>query len=195
MQHLARIHDLEAARAALHPSRVQLLAQLREPHTCAELAQALGHSPQRVHNHLKELLRLGLIRVTRRRRVKHLTESTYQAVAKAFWLSPRLVRSESARGRDRLALHELLTIAETMNDEVAALLERTEADEIPSLAFDVALRLHSAEQRAAFARDVLTALRPVIEKYQGPANADHPYKLRLVCYPSPEPTPATSGKP
>lgn len=186
MREISEIDEIETARIALHPTRVELLQRLRTPQTCAALAQALHQSPQRVNHHLKELLAAGLIRVARRRRVKNFLESTYEAVAKAYWLSPRLVRPSSARDRDDASLHHLLTTAEAIHADVAALLQRTDEKEVPSLGFDVDLRLGSEGERQAFARDVLEAIRPVIERYQGTTSPDHAYKLRLVCYPNPE---------
>lgn len=187
MQQIAEIHDLEAARAVLNETRVELLEHLREPKTCAELAAALGHSPQRIHNHLKELLRVGLIRVVRRRRVKNLLEATYAAVAKVYWLSPRLVRANDRRVREEISLHALLEAAESIHEDVAKLLARPEDEEVPSLSFTVDLQLASAEHRSAFARDVLTALRPILERYQGPPTSEHAYRFRLICHPNPSP--------
>ena len=184
MQHCAEIRDLETARAALKPARVEILDRLREPRTCAELADELGYSPQRVNNHVKELRARGLVEVVRRRKVKNFTEATYQAVAKVFVLSPSLVRPGVARRRDELSLHALLQTAESIQQDVTALLQRTEDEEVPSLAFDVEIQLRTAEDRSAFARDALEALRPVVERYQG-ATPEHAYRFRLVCYPSP----------
>jgi DNA-binding transcriptional ArsR family regulator len=189
MQHCAEIRELETARVALNPARVQILDRLREPKTCAELAAELGHSPQRVNNHVRELLRCGLVVVTRRRRVKNFTEATYQAVAKVFVLSPWLVRPEVARERDELSLHNLLATAASIQEDVTALLQRTEEEEVPSLAFDVDIHLRSAEERSAFARDALAALRPVVERYQGAPAPEHAYRFRVVCYPSPRTKP------
>ena len=182
---IAEICELETARAALHPARVEILDRLREPLTCAELADALGQSPQFVNNHVKLLLERGLVTVVRKRRVKNFTEATYQAVAKVFVLSPWLVRPDIARERDELSLHNLLATASSIQQDVTALLQRTEDEEVPSLAFDVDIHLRCAEERAAFARDALAALRPVVERYQGEAAPEHAYRFRLVCYPSP----------
>jgi DNA-binding transcriptional ArsR family regulator len=185
MREVVQIRELETARAALSELRVAILERLREPRTCAELAESLELSPQAVHHHLKELLRVGLIRIAKRRKVRNLTEAIYQAVGKAYWLSPQLVRAPATRERDDLSLHNLLGIAESMHEDVAALLDRSEEREVPSLGFTVDIRLRSEAERSAFANEVLAALKPVVERYQGKSAAAHPYKLRLVVYPSP----------
>lgn len=188
MQEVVEIQLLEHARTALNPVRIELLERLVEPQTCAELARDMGLTPQRLNNHLKELLKAKLIRVVRRRKVRNLVEATYQAVGKTYWLSPKLVRrSAETTRRDRLSLHSLLLTAEAIQDDVAALLDSSAQDEVPSLGFSVDLHLRSEDQRNAFTRDVLEALKPVVEKYQGPRAPRHEYKLRLVCYPSPPP--------
>ena len=188
MREVVQIEAADAARAALHPTRVQLLDALQERKTCAELAAALELSPQCVNNHLKELVRVGLIRVAQRRAVRNLTESTYQAVGKAYRLSPRLVRPVERQARDHMVLHELLVTAEAIESDVVALLDRASVQEVPSLGFSVDLQLRSAAERSAFANDMLAALRPVVEKYSSAETSPHAYRLRLICYPTPTPS-------
>ena len=154
MKELVRITTLERAQRLLHPLRVELLRRLAEPRTCAELAADLKYSQQRVNHHLKELRQADLIRIHHTRRVRNLLEATYIATAKAYWISPRLLRDPSltAKGlRDQLSLNNLLVLAEAVQEEVGDLLEHADAgEEIPSfgLQLDISLRDDDERQRS-----------------------------------------------
>ena len=183
---VVHVRELEQARALLHPIRVAVLQRLREPHTCADLAKALGMTAQRMNHHVKALVEAGLVRVVREERVRNLMRATYQAVGKVVWLSPSIARDPSIderAERDRMSLHALLEMAETVQDEVAALLSRTSSAEVPSLGLNVEVHLRDEAHRKAFAKDVLDALAPVIRQYQGPAADAGPFRLTLMCYP------------
>ncbi len=181
------IRELATARVLLNPIRIELVRLLHQPKTCSELASALKLTPQRVNNHLKALRDAGLVALHSQRKVRNLIEATYLAEGKAYWLSPRLLRDEPT-GRelaDQLSLHNLLVTAETIGEDVAALLERTADEEVPSLGLTVEIALRDDAQREAFAADVLQALRPVVERYSVDGGGVR-FKLQLVCYPDPQ---------
>ncbi len=183
---LVHVDQLDTARTLLHPIRLAVLRHLREPHTCAELAERLQMSPQRINNHLKALLDAALIRVVKRDQVRNLSRATYQAAGKVVWLSPKLARDPSVDDttlRDRLSLDALLGMAEDVQTDVATLLSSSQAAPIPSLGLRVDVHLRSEAERAAFARDVLDALAPVVERYQGPEASPGSFCLNLMCYP------------
>ena len=187
MRELVPIRELSTAKVLLNPIRIELVRRLREPRTCGELASELGLTPQRVGNHLKALRDAGLVTVTAQRRVRNLIEATYQAAGKAYWLSPRLLREEPT-GRelaDQLSLHNLLVTAEIITEDVALLLDRTADEEVPSLGLTIEISLASAADREAFAADLLTALRPVVERYSTDDGKQR-FKLQIVAYPDPD---------
>jgi DNA-binding transcriptional ArsR family regulator len=68
-----------------------VLRQLAEPHTCTEVASRLGQTPQRVYYHVKRLVDAGLADLVSERKVRGIHEGIYQASARSYWLSPRLV--------------------------------------------------------------------------------------------------------
>ena len=187
MRELVPIRELSTAKVLLNPIRIELVRRLREPRTCGELASELGLTPQRVGNHLKALRDAGLVTVTAQRRVRNLIEATYQAAGKAYWLSPRLLRDEPT-GRelaDQLSLHNLLVTAEIITEDVALLLDRTADEEVPSLGLTVEISLASESDREAFAADLLSALRPVVERYSTDDGKQR-FKLQIVAYPDPD---------
>ncbi len=186
MREVVQIDELARAKVALHPIRIRLLAELAEPKTCAVLAQTLGMSQQRVNNHLKALLGVKLVRIAERRAVRNLIEATYQAEGKAYWLSPRLLRTDldARQFRDDLSLHNLLLRAEEVQQDVASLLDVTATQEIPSLGLSVELTLADDDARNRFTQDLLDAIAPVLARYEGPSSAATSFKLMLMCYPN-----------
>ncbi|MBX2800744.1 MAG: helix-turn-helix domain-containing protein [Myxococcales bacterium] len=187
---LLHVRELDQARVLLHPVRVAVLQRMREPTTVAELATALDMTPQRMNHHVKALLEAGLIEAVREERVRNFVRTSYRAKGKVVWLSPELARdpqAEAARERDALSLSALLTMAEEVQHDVGALLSRSHAEEVPSLGLRLEVHLADEEARRAFAQDVLDALAPVVERYQGPADAQGPFTLNVLCYPKEAP--------
>src|SRR5687768_10122674 len=124
MREVFEIRDLPQAKALLHPVRIELLKLLGHERTCRELAERLELSQQLVNHHLKELLRLELIEISRSNQKANLLEAVYRRVGKAYWFSPQLVRGDvsSEELRERLSLHNLLVMAETLQSDVVTLL-------------------------------------------------------------------------
>jgi DNA-binding transcriptional ArsR family regulator len=193
------IEGVEEAAALLQPLRLQVLSQLAERRSCAQVAEALHETPQKVHYHVKVLERAGLVEKVSERRVRALSEGLYRAVARSYWLSPRLVeRIGGARpARDAVSLEHLLGLAEELSIELGTLAQRVASGaSVPSLGLSAEVDLSDSARRADFLRDVEAAVRSVAEKYgrsgapapAAAANATAPresYRLMLACYPRP----------
>src|SRR5256885_2461084 len=91
MRDVLYLEQIEQAETLLKPQRVEVLRQLAEPRTCTEIAAELGQTPQRVYYHVKRLVDAGLVEQVSQRKVRGIHEGIYQAVARSYWLSPRLV--------------------------------------------------------------------------------------------------------
>lgn len=87
--------------ALAHPLRQRALALLATPHTNKQLATLLGESPARLHFHVRELARAGLIELVEARPKGGVIEKYYRAVAGSFRLAPSL--GASAPGKAGLA--------------------------------------------------------------------------------------------
>lgn len=184
MKEVAVITRLEQAKALINPIRVQLLSQLSEPRTTRDLAEKLSLTPQRINHHLKEMVKAKLIKVSSQRQVRNLIEATYQAEAKAYWLSPRLLRDPSIPDeafRDRLSLHNLLVLSETVQEEVGRVLDSAEHASSPSLGLSVEISLGSEAAREKFTEELIHAVGPILEKYQ--SNQGPRFRTTLMTYP------------
>jgi DNA-binding transcriptional ArsR family regulator len=179
MRDVLYLERLEQAETLLKPQRVEVLRQLAEPRTCAEVAAALGQTPQRVYYHVKRLVEAGLVELVSERRVRGITEGSYQAGARSYWLSPGLVgRLGLRRVRDELSLGYLLDLMEEVQAEVAAL-DRS-APELPSIGVSGEIRVRP-QDRQAFFDDLRNTLQDLFTRYGG-AEGDA-FKLAVACYP------------
>ena len=179
MRDVLYLEQIEQAETLLKPQRVEVLRQLAEPHTCTEIAAELGQTPQRVYYHVKRLVDAGLVELVSERRVRGITEGIYQAAARSYWLSPRLVgRLGLRRTQDELSLGYLLDLMEEVQADVAALDRR--APELPSIGVSGEIRVRP-DERQQFMDDLRTALQDLFTRYGG-AEGDA-FKLAVACYP------------
>lgn len=194
MQDVLYIDDVARADALLKPLRVELLKRMVEPRSCTELAAQLGETPQKLYYHVKVLEREGLVVKVRERRVGGIMEGLYQAVARSYWLSPRLVGRAGGQNatRDAVGLGFLLTLAEELQADVARLAE-SPAPEVPSLGLAAVVELRDPAERRRFMRDVQAAFQSLAERYgarERTREAGQParpaFRLMLACYPQPD---------
>lgn len=190
MQDVCLIDDVEQAVALLKPMRLELLKRMAEPRSCPELAEALGEATQKVYYHVKALEGARLVEKITERRVGGIMEGVYQAAARSYWLSPRLVGRVGGprRSRDQMSLDYLLTLAEDLQTDVARLAQSS-AEHVPSLGLSGQIELDNAQDRAAFMQDVQTFFQSMAHKYgrrSGAATTDAGplYRLILACYPT-----------
>ncbi|MFY1689279.1 helix-turn-helix domain-containing protein [Plantactinospora sp. WMMB782] len=179
MRDVMYLEQIEQAETLLKPQRIEVLRQLAEPHTCTEVATQLGQTPQRVYYHVKRLVEAGLVDQVSDRRVRGITEGIYQASARSYWLSPRLVgRLGLRKAQDEMSLGYLLNLMEEVQADIATL-DRT-APELPSIGVSGEIRV-PADQRQQFLTDLQNALQELFTRYGG-AEGDA-FKLAVACYP------------
>ncbi|WP_061290799.1 ArsR/SmtB family transcription factor [Herbidospora cretacea] len=180
MRDVLYLEEIEQAEALLKPQRIDVLRQLAEPRTCGEVGAILGQTPQRVYYHVKRLVEAGLVEQVSERKVRGISEGIYQATARSYWLSPRLVGHIGlGRARDELSLGHLLDLVEEVQADIAAL-DRS-VPELPSIGVSGDIRV-PPELRPQFLAELQTTLQALFTKYGG-AEGD-PFKLVVACYPS-----------
>lgn len=182
MRDVLYLEQIEQAEALLKPQRIEVLRQLAEPRTCTEVAARLEQTPQRVYYHVRKLVVAGLADQVSERKVRGIHEGIYQAGARSYWLSPRLVgRIGLRRTQDELSLGYLLDLMEDVQADIAAL-DRT-APELPSIGVSGEIRV-PPEHRQQFLQDLQTTLQGLFARYGG-AEGDA-FKLAVACYPKGE---------
>ncbi|GAA5035434.1 hypothetical protein GCM10023317_88710 [Actinopolymorpha pittospori] len=179
MRDVLYLDQVEQAEALLKPQRIEVLRQLAEPRSCTQVASRLDQTPQRVYYHVKRLADAGLVTQVSERRVRAIHEGIYQAAARSYWLSPRLVgRIGPQTSRDALSLGYLLDLMEEVQADVAAL--DPSAPELPSIGVSGEIRVRP-EQRQEFLADLRSTLQDLFTRYGG-AEGDA-FKLAVACYP------------
>jgi DNA-binding transcriptional ArsR family regulator len=180
MRDVLYLEEIEQAETLLKPQRIEVLRQLAEPRSCTEVAERLDQTQQRVYYHVRKLVDAGLVTKVAERKVRGIQEGVYQASARSYWLSPRLVgRIGLRRTRDTLSLGHLLDLMEEVQADVAALDPAT--GELPSLGVSGEIRV-PAERRQEFLTDLQTVLQDLFTRYGG-AEGDA-FKLAVACYPT-----------
>lgn len=103
MQQELVLENADQVSALAHPLRVRILHLLfDEPHTNQQLAEQLGESPARLHFHVRELAKNGLIELVEQRPKGGVLEKYYLAVARRF----RLAEALSGQARSE-GMHEI----------------------------------------------------------------------------------------
>jgi DNA-binding transcriptional ArsR family regulator len=182
MRDVLYLEQIERAETLLKPQRIDVLRQLAEPRTCTEVGAQLGQTPQRVYYHVKRLVEAELATQVSERRVRGIREGVYQASARSYWLSPRLVgRIGLRKARDELSLGYLLDLMEDVQADIGAL-DRT-APELPSIGVSGEIRV-PPQHRQEFLADLQATLQNLFTRYGG-AEGDA-FKLAVACYPKGE---------
>ncbi|GAA2730334.1 helix-turn-helix domain-containing protein [Actinocorallia aurantiaca] len=184
MRDILYLEQIEQAEILFKPQRIEVLRLLAEPRTCGEVAQRLGQSKQRVYYHVKLLEEAGLVTRVAERKVRAVHEGVYQATARSYWMSPRLVgRLGGLReARDAMSLGYLLDLMEEVQEDVAKL--DPAASELPSFGVSGEIRI-APERRGEFLDELRHTLQDLFTRYGG-AEGDA-FKLAVACYPKDHP--------
>lgn len=184
MKEILYLDQMAQAEALLKPQRVEVLRRLDEPRSCSEVAATLDQTPQWVYYHVKRLVEANLVSKVSERRVHGIHEGIYQANARSYWLSPRLVgRVGSREKQDALSLGYLLDLMEEVQADVAGIAATVNSEiapELPSIGVSGEVRVRP-EQRQAFLADLQEALQGLFTRYGG--TGGDAFKLAVACYP------------
>jgi DNA-binding transcriptional ArsR family regulator len=202
MVDLRVIDDPAAASVALDPVRSRLLSELQAPEgaSAATLAGRMGLPRQKVNYHLRTLEKHGLVRVAGRKRWGGLTERRLVATASSYVVSPGAlgpVAADPDKGMDRLSAGYLVALAARVVREVGQLLRKSEEldKRLATLSIDTEVRFRSAQDRAAFSRELTAAVAALVSRYHDEsASGGRRHRLMVGAYPTPQPPAETKGK-
>lgn len=207
LRDLATVDDPAVATALLHPLKSRILRLASEPASATELARRLDLPRQRVHYHVRELERAGLLRPAGRRRRRNLVEQRFVASARSYVLSPALLGPLAADWRaieDATSAEYLLALTEQVRDDVTRAASAAEAAGRRASTFSLKaqFRFDSEAQRAAFAAALRESLVAAVARHSSPDRTElgrtpgeagaedggrtgrgRPYRLVLACYP------------
>ncbi len=189
------IENPHAAAVALDPIRSRLLSELAEPASAATLATRVGLTRQKVNYHLNALEAHGLVRPASQKKWGGLTERLLVATASQYVVSPVALGSAGAdpgRTADRLSASYLVALAARVIREVGGLVgaAREAGKRLPTLSLDTEIRFRSAAERAAFSKELVSAVAALAAKYHDEtAPGGRPHRLLVLAHPLPHENP------
>ncbi|MBN2623666.1 MAG: helix-turn-helix domain-containing protein [Acidimicrobiales bacterium] len=192
MHDIEVIEDPAAAASALDPMRSRLLAELAEPGSAATLAARVGLARQKVNYHLRALEAHGLVELAEERKRGGITERVLRATAASYVISPAALAEAAVdpdQAADRFSARYLIALAGRLVREIGGLARRADAAgrRLPTLSIDTEIGFRSAEERAAFADDLTTAVLELAARYHHDDGRLH--RLVVAAHPKPEETP------
>ena len=180
--------DAAAVEAALDPVRASILAALDEPGSATTIAAAVGSTRQKVNYHLKALEAHGLVEPAEQRAWGGITERFVRRSARRMVVAPDVLQPTAARPEsvaDRLSAEYLIAVNARAVTEVGAIARHLPADaRLPTLTVDTVIGFASADDRAAFAADLQSAITALVARYHH--DDGRPHRLTVSSYPRPE---------
>lgn len=186
------VSESAAARLLLHPLRSRIVELSKDPAGASGIARALGVPRQRVNYHLRQLARVGVLKHVGRVRRRGLFEQLYQASARMYVLSPRVLgplAADPGRAGDAYSASYLLALAAQLQTELGRACGQAEAQGklLATLSINTEFRFESAEQQRRFAGELRRAVTELVGKFTSPATGGRgrPYRLVIGSYPIP----------
>lgn len=183
------IESPEQATVLLNPIRGEIIAQLLEPGSAAEVARTLGETAQRINYHLKALEKAGLVQRVGTRQVRNLVEVLYRSIAKTFVLADCLsMKPETVQKlKDQSSLAHLVTTSERIRRDAMLLMEQSDVgQEIPSATLQLQVHLSGEQQRQAFIEEYAAMVQQLVERYAAGKDENEAYQVLLAVYPKPK---------
>lgn len=167
------IEVIQATRRAatlLHPLRIRILDELREPDSASGLARRLGLPRQKVNYHLRELERQGLLEPVEERRKGNCIERVVRATARSYLISPSALGALGAgpeHVRDRFSSAYLVSLAARAIRELTGLRQgaQTAGRRLPSFALDTEIRFANPADRKAFTEELAREIGRLVSKF------------------------------
>lgn len=179
---VAVVEDVQRVRTLVRGPRLRLLAALRErPDSATGLAERLGIPRQTINYHLRQLEQAALVELVEERGHGRCVERVVAPAATAFTLSPAALGPLAPRSDDvddRTSAEYLAARAGEVVRDVGLLLGG--AEPVPTLTLETRIRFASADDRAAFARDLQRAVEALVASYHDDRDAGEPAFTLLV---------------
>ena len=186
---LALVGETDRASAMLHPVRLRILRELREPGSASTVARTLEMPRQKVNYHLRELEKAGFLEEVEQRRAGNCIERIVRAKASHYLIHPELLGGLGADPdavEDRFSATYLIALASQTIRDIATVQERAakSGKRIATMSLQTEVRFANAAARHAFANDLANAVARVVAKYHDDeAENGRTYSVMLGAYP------------
>ena len=177
---LETIEQLRAISDALRIRIIELLKQ--QPMTVTQLGDRLGIAPAKVHYHVRELERVGLLRLVETREKGGVLEKYYRPVANDYHVPPALLRSAPPDEVLAVIANNLNLMANGLLRVLENSLRDPEAgDEPPIVISDGTVYMTDAEIRG-----VTRQIEELLKPYEAPRGieGEHQHIVAYFAYPA-----------
>lgn len=193
MREFFDVTDPEAIKSLAIPERVHILELFEdlEPRTAKQIATELGENAARLHYHVKELVRVGLLEQVDTRVKGSIVEKYYQPVAKVIQVKLQLMIEENAQHISEIMFTPLRTteqdLVRTLNRYVAGDADMRK-EYLDTFAYNLAEFNLTKDER----NEMLAEIKTVLHKYKQLKKTDERRKFRFfdILYPYTQPDPA-----
>lgn len=181
------IQDTQTASAMMHPLRMRILEQLREPNSAAGLARALDMPRQQLNYHLRELEKNELVELVEERKKGNCTERIVRATSRSYMVLLNTAMAEGDEITDKFSSAYLLQSAGRMIQDVATM--QTGAHKarkkLATFTLETEVRFEDPAALQAFTDEVAQTIARLAMKYHKPANAQaRSYQFHLFSHPT-----------
>ena len=155
------------------------------------MAEQLGLTRQKVNYHLKALEAHGLVELSEERRWGGITERLVRRTARRLVVAPDVLEgsaSDPGQVADHLSAAYLVAVSARSVSELGALVRGEDATtRVPTLTLDTVVGFRSADDRAAFATALQSAITELVARYHH--DDGRPHRLIVSAYPRPKELP------
>lgn len=161
------VTTIEQARIIADPLRLRLMEYLiREPLTVTQLGERVGESPAKVHYHVRELERAGVVRLVETREKGGILEKYYRTVARNIQLAHDLLRTAPASEAEAM-IHEWFDMIAREGTR-AALISLADPEHSQPMTLQSELLWATDEEFRAFMKQLAQLIHPLAEMRTGP---------------------------
>ncbi len=179
------INNLEQLRAIADVLRLRIIDMLQEhPMTVTQLGEALGIAPAKVHYHVRELEKVGLLQLVETREKGGILEKYYQPIARDISVSNDLFMSAPSNESLAATSAWLDQMKEDFQRAFRTALEEKKAEKSFLILGSVRLYV-TEEEHKALAKQLIDMLKPY-ENRRG-IEGEQSTALFIVGYPQPSP--------
>lgn len=190
MQENYEIENLDQLRAIADMRRLRIIELLRErPMTVTQLGDLLGESPAKVHYHVRELEKVGLLCLVETREKGGILEKYYQPIAREISVEKQLLAvptDEALAAASRL----LNQIKEGFQSALRTAL--SQKDQPPKMTFGFMNTYLTAEEQEQLSKQIFELIKPY-ENRRGIAG-EQEMLYTLLVYPREPSEPAPSRR-
>jgi DNA-binding transcriptional ArsR family regulator len=172
------LENIEQVRALADELRIRIVDQLiLRPMTVTQVGEALGIAPNKIHYHVRELERLGLVVLAETKEKGGILEKYYRSVAKNFNVPDELLRATTP---DEIigAVREFLQV---VNQGLLDALGRASADGVISETVTI-LSATSYWATNAEAKELASQIQQILQPYSNPRDIEGEQERRIVSF-------------